>query len=257
MNKNLIKKIIQKIFHAINVILIFLTVIIAIISIFDKELIIDLIKKLEILIQSLGNWNFLIAFISSLIEAFPVLGVVVPGQNILLIVGSFFAKISTQNLIYIYIIASLGAIIGNYIGYLLGKIYGDSFFAKYGIWFGIGLTEVKYLKKGINKWGPLGITMGKFHPLTRAFLPFIAGSMGMKNKTFMFYNVLGSIIRSTTIITLGVVFGKYYETIVNHIGKIMIIVLIAVGIYIYKYKRKEFMQYMEEKNAELEQMGKK
>lgn len=257
MNKSLIKKIIQKVFHIINVILIWLTIIIAIISIFDKELIIDLIKKLEVLIQWLWNWNFLIAFVSSLIEAFPVLWVVVPWQNILLIVWSFFAKISTQNLIYIYIIASLWAIIWNYIWYLLWKIYWDSFFAKYWIWFGIWLTEVKYLKKGINKWWPIGITLGKFHPLTRAFLPFIAWSMGMKDKTFMFYNILWSIIRSITIITLWVVFGKYYETIVNHIWKIMIIVFIAVWFYIYKYKRKEFMQYMEEKNAELEQIWKK
>jgi len=73
MNKSLIKKIIQKVFHIINIILIWLTIIIAIISIFDKELIIDLIKKLEVLIQWLWNWNFLIAFVSSLIEAFPVL----------------------------------------------------------------------------------------------------------------------------------------------------------------------------------------
>ncbi len=256
MNKNLIKKIIQNIFHAINIILIWLTIIIAIISIFDKELIINLIKKLEIIIQSLWNWNYIIAFSSSLIEAFPVLWVVVPGQNILLIVWSFFAKISTTNLIYIYIIASIWAIIWNYIWYLLGKIYWDSFFSKYWIWFGIWLTEVKYLKKWIDKWWPIWITLWKFHPITRAFLPFIAWSMWMKNMTFMLYNVLWSIIRSITIITLWVVFGKYYETIVNHIWKFMLIVFFILWIYIYKYKRKEFMIYIEEKNKEMDQMWK-
>ncbi|MDD3145356.1 MAG: DedA family protein [Candidatus Gracilibacteria bacterium] len=257
MNKKILKKIIQNIFHILNIILILLTIVIAIVSIFDKELIINLIKKLEIIIQSLGNWNYVIAFFSSLIEAFPVLGIVVPGQNILLIVGSFFAKIDKEHLFYIYVIASFGAIIGNYIGYLLGKIYGDSFFSKYGIWFGIGLTEVKYLKKGINKWGPLGITIGKFHPVTRAFLPFIAGSMGMKNLTFMIYNIIGSIIRSITIITLGVVFGKYYEMIINHMGKFMLGLFVILGIYIYKFKKVEFMQYMKEKNEEVEMMSKK
>lgn len=257
MNKNFIKKLIQNIFHVLNIILIWLTLVIAIISIFDKELIIDLIKKLEILIQSLWNWNYLIAFTSSLIEAFPVLWVVVPGQNILLIVWSFFAKISTTNLIYIYIIASLWAIIWNYIWYLLGKIYWDSFFAKYWIWFGIWLTEVRYLKKWIDKWWPLWITIWKFHPITRAFLPFIAWSMWMKSMTFMLYNIIWSIIRSITIITLWVVFWKYYETIVNHIWKFMLIVFFILWIYIYKYKKVEFMKYIEEKNAELEQIWKK
>jgi membrane protein DedA with SNARE-associated domain len=38
--------------------------------------------------------------------------------------------------------------------------------------------------------------------MTRAFLPFIAGSMGMKSGKFMLYNAIGSIIRATTIILL-------------------------------------------------------
>lgn len=257
MNKKTAKKIFQSIFHIINIILIWLTIIIAIVSIFDKELILNLIKKLEVLIQSLWNWNYIIAFCSSLIEAFPVLWVVVPWQNILLIVWSFFAKISKENLIYIYIIASFWAIIWNYIWYLLWKIYWDSFFLKYGIWFGIWLTEVKYLKKWINKWWPLWITLWKFHPITRAFLPFIAWSMGMKSLTFMIYNIIGSIIRSITIITLWVVFWKYYEIIINHMWKFMIGIFIILWIYIYKFKKAEFMQYMKEKNEEVEMMSKK
>ncbi|MFK7780093.1 MAG: DedA family protein [Candidatus Gracilibacteria bacterium] len=257
MHKKIIKRIIQTIFYLINLILITLTISLAFISIFKKEWIENFIEWMKLVIEGLGTWNYLIAGTSSLIEAFPVLGVIVPGQNILLIVGGFFGNISNTNLIYVVILASVGAIIGNYIGYLLGKKFGDSFFKKYGYWFGIGLTEVKYLKKGIDKWGAWGIIVGKFHPMTRAFLPFIAGSMGMHNKKFMIYNVIGSIVRAITIILLGVLFVEYYKIILEYIGTIMIGFTVIIGFYIFKYKRKEFVQYLKEKNEEIENMSKK
>ncbi|MCD5385055.1 VTT domain-containing protein [Candidatus Gracilibacteria bacterium] len=252
----MIKKFFQFLFKLINILLIGLTIVLALISIFKKEWIEQFIEWMKILIEGMGMWNYLIAGTSSLIESFPVLGIVVPGQNILLIVGGFFGNINKLYLMYIIAVAIIGAIVGNWIGYILGKIYGDSFFKKYGNWFGIGTTEVKYLKKGIHKWGAWGIIVGKFHPMTRAFLPFIAGSMGMATTKFMIYNIIGSIIRAITIILLGVLFVEYYKIILEYAGTIILIIFGLIGIYIYKYKRKEFNQYIQEKNKELEKLHK-
>lgn len=212
---------------------------------------------MKVVIEWLGYWNYLIVFFSALIEAFPVIGIVLPWQNILLIVGWFFGHISNENLIYVIIIASIWAIIWNYIWYILWKYYWDSFFEKYGIWFGIGKTEVKYLKSGIDKWWALWITLWKFHPMTRAFLPFIAGSMWMKSGKFMLYNAIGSIIRSIAMVVFGVIFVEYYKIFVEYSGTISIAVLILVWWYIYKFKKKEFLKYWQEKNAEMEEMSKK
>ena len=73
----------------------------------------------------------------------------------------------------------------------------------------------------------------------------------------MVYNIIGSIIRSITIITLWVVFWKYYEMIINHMWKFMLWLFVIIWIYIYKFKKEEFMQYMKEKNEEVEMMSKK
>lgn len=192
-----------------------------------------------------------------MIESFPVLWVVIPGQNILLAVWWFFWNISQTHLAYIIIISSIWATLWNFIWYILGRYYGDSFFAKYGIWFWIGLTEVRYLKKGIDKWWAIWIILWKFHPITRAFLPFIAGSMWMKSWLFAIYNIVGSIIRSVVIILLWVVFVEYYEFLIDHSGKITAVIFAAIWIYIYKFKRKEFKKYMQEKNEEMEALAEK
>jgi len=248
MRKKILKHLVQLIMNA----LIILSVWIAILALFKPELIKDWIEWIRIVVEWLWNWNYLIVFISSLIESFPVLWVVIPWQNILLIVWGFFAKINIDTLYYVVIITSIWAIIWNFIWFYLWKIYWDSFFKKYGLWFWIWETELKYLEKWIEKWWPWGITFWKFHWLTRAFLPFIAGSMWMKSKTFMLYNVIGSIIRSVIMIILGVVFAKHYESIVDHSWKIMIWIMLATWIYIWKFKKKEFKKYMQEKNEEIE-----
>lgn len=254
LKNNFWKIFLQKLVWLINVISIILMVVLAIIWIFRKDLFEDFIKWLEIVISGLWDWNYLIVFSSSFIEAFPVIWVVVPGQNILMVVWWFFAKISQTNLIFVWIFASLWAIIWNYVWFYLWRKYWDSFFEKYWNRFGIWLTEVKYLKKWITKWWPLGITFWKFHPLTRAFLPFIAGSMGMKSTSFMIYNIIGSIIWALTIVILGLVFVEYYKIILDYIGYIMLGIFVCIWVYIYKYKKEEFKKYRIEKGEEMERL---
>lgn len=252
----MIKKIFQLLFQLVNILLIWLTIILALISIFKKEWIEQFIEWMKITIESMWMWNYLIAWSSSLIEAFPVLWVVVPGQNILLIVWWFFWNISNTHLMYIIVVAIIWAIIWNWIWYILWRHYWDSFFKKYWNRFWIGMTEVKYLKKGIHKWWAWWIIIWKFHPMTRAFLPFIAWSMWMASTKFMIYNIIGSIIRAITIILLWVLFVEYYKIILEYVWTIMIWIFALAWIYIYKYKKKEFMQYMYEKNKELEELHK-
>jgi len=141
-----------KIIDILMKILIFLTFWLAILALFKPELFIEFIKWIEWLVEIMWYWNYLIIFLSGLIEWFPVLWVVVPGQNILMIVWWFFWKISTINLVYSIVIASIWAIISNWIGYILWRYYWESFFKKYWLWFWIWETEIKYLKKWIKKW---------------------------------------------------------------------------------------------------------
>jgi len=252
----MIKKIFKFLFQLINIILIGLTIVLALISIFKKEWIEQFIEWMKVAIEWMWMWNYLIAWTSSLIEAFPVLGVVVPGQNILLIVWWFFWNIDNTHLAYIIVVAIIWAIIWNWVWYILWRHYWDEFFKKYWNWFWIWLTEVKYLKKWIHKWWAWWIIVWKFHPMTRAFLPFIAWSMWMATTKFMIYNIIWSIVRAITIILLWVMFVEYYKIILEYIWYIMMWLMFLIWIYIYKYKKNEFMEYIREKNKELEELHK-
>lgn len=242
----------KKIADLLIKLLIVLTFVLAILALVKPDLIKDFIEWVRTIVHTLWNWNYLIIFLSSLIEWLPVLWVVVPGQNILLIVWWFFAEKDTTNLYYVIFIASIWAILSNYLWYLLWKYHWEEFFKKYWLWFGIWETEMKYLKKWIKKWWPWWIIAWKFHNLARAFVPFIAWSMWMHHRTFFVYNIIWSTIRAITFVVLWVLFAQYYETLLDYLMYIMIWILLLTWIYIYKFKKKEFLKYMKEKNEEIE-----
>ncbi len=242
----------KKIVDIFMKLLIVITILLAILSLVRPDLIKDFIEWIKSIILTLGNWNYVIIFISWLIETFPVLWVVVPWQNILLVVWWFFGEISKTHLIYVMIVASVWAMLWNYIWYFLWKIYWEKFFKRYWLWFGIWETEVKYLKKWIKKWWAMWVIIAKFHNMARAFVPFIAWSMWMKSKSFMIYNTVWSIIRAISIIVLWVFFAKTYQTIIDYIAYITIWIMVVLWIYIWRFKKKEFIKYIKEKEIEIE-----
>jgi hypothetical protein len=42
------------------------------------------------LIQTLGNWNYLIAWTSACVESLPIIGTAIPGMNVMILVGGFW-----------------------------------------------------------------------------------------------------------------------------------------------------------------------
>jgi membrane protein DedA with SNARE-associated domain len=194
--KNTIKFLLKTLAKILAIVFTILTFAIIIISFVRPEWIKNGIAWIGELIQTLGSWNYLVAFLSACIESLPIIGTVVPGMNVMILVGGFWGK---THIILTILLAMLGAMIGNYLGYWIGKWYGTELIEKYGDWFGLGKTEAEILKKQLAKNGIWYIILGKFHNFTRAFIPFIAGASGMREKNFWTYNFLGSIIWAITI----------------------------------------------------------
>ncbi|MBP6981611.1 DedA family protein [Candidatus Gracilibacteria bacterium] len=231
-----------------------LTIILVGISLIRPEWIKVGIDWIGNLIQSIGNWNYLVAFLSACIESLPIVGTAVPGMNIMILVGGFWGK---EHIFLTILLAALGAMLGNYTGYWIGKYYGKELIAKYGDWFGVGITEAKILEKQIEKNGFWYIVLGKFHNLTRSFIPFIAGGSGMLEKNFWLYNMIGSCLWAVSVNLLGIFFIQNYEAILDNVGKIMLGGLILFFGYIYFFQKEKFLQYMKDKQAEIEAKSKR
>jgi membrane-associated protein len=202
------------------------------------------------LLQTLGNWNYLIAFASACVESLPIIGTAVPGMNVMILVGGFWGA---SHIILTITVAAIGAMLGNYLGYWIGKWYGHEIIDRYGDYIWLGKTEQKILSKQIEKNWFWYIVLGKFHNFTRSFVPFIAGASGMQEGNFWLYNIIGSIFWATCVNLLGIFFIDQYETILDNLGKIMLVVLGGVFVYFWFFKKETLKQYMRDKQREVEE----
>ena len=141
--------------------------------------------------------------------------------------------------------------LGNYLGYWIGKWYGREIIDKYGDWFGLGKTEAEILHKQLEKNGFWYVVLGKFHNFTRAFIPFIAWSSGMREDRFWLYNMIWSIIWAISINLLGIYFIDNYETILDNLGKITLWLLIGFLAYMFFFRREALKSYMKAKEDEI------
>lgn len=247
----------KKIIHALIMGLLILMFAFLTISLFYPDILLPVIEWIKVQIEHIGKWNYLLAFVSALAESLPIIGSIIPWQIILLSVWGFYGGMWVEQFLGVLFAAISGSILSNAIGYYLGKYYGEEFFTRYGMWIGIEQTELKYLKKWVDTWGPWGIILSKFHPQGRAFLPFIAGSMGFLKTKFWLYNIFASLLWAVTFITIGIFFAEHYEVITKYMGYTLMGIMLAVFGYMWVYRKEKLMEYWQEKNREFEAKYKK
>lgn len=134
-----------------------------------------------------GYW---IAFFAALLETTLAIGLFLPGSTIILFLGALSARgyLDLGDLIWFSV---LGAVIGDNVNYFLGRKYGSKWL-KGGFW----LLKEEHLIKAryfMDAHGAKSIFLGRFVPSVKELAPFIAGSVKMNKRTFMFWNLLGAI----------------------------------------------------------------
>ena len=87
MNKKIYQKILNSFLSALHIILVTLMVVIGLLSLFRPDLMRMGIDWMGVQIKSWGEWNYIILFTVAMAESFPFVGAVVPGMNIMILVG--------------------------------------------------------------------------------------------------------------------------------------------------------------------------
>ncbi len=195
----------------------------------------------------LNHWFYGIIILAAMLEASPLFGLVVPGQ-LIMIIGGFLVKMGILDLGDTILFAALGAILGDLIGYGLGRKYGVSFITTYGKYFFFRKEHFEKTKKVMEQHTGKTLILGRFNSLTRAFAPFVAGSTEIPLARFLIYNVIGGVCWAVVLVILGFLFGKSYEAVSRYIGLGIIIATVVSILFIYVYrfinkKKKIFTKY--------------
>ena len=166
------------------------------------DLVLHLDEYLNVIITNYGVWTYGILFLIIFMETGFVVTPFLPGDSLLFAAGSF-AALGSLNPVYLFVLLSIAAVLGDTINYAIGAYIGPKAFS----------GEVKYLKREhldrthefYEKHGGKTIILARFIPIIRTFAPFVAGIGSMTYGRFIIFNVVGG-ITWVAIFT----FGGYY-----------------------------------------------
>ncbi len=159
-------------------------------------------------IEGLQHIAYLLAFVSALAETTLGVGLMIPGSSLILVLGMLSAggDINPWTLVFL---SAVGAFLGDNINYYLGERYGSKW-TKNGIW----IITPEMIEKGklfFNRHGGKSIFLGRFVPTIKEVIPFIAGTVGMKYSTFIFWNIFGAIGWAMEWVFAGYIFAQSFE----------------------------------------------
>ncbi|MET1032992.1 MAG: VTT domain-containing protein [Candidatus Saccharimonadales bacterium] len=137
------------------------------------------------------------------------IGFFLPGDTLLFTAG-FFAAQGQLPLAGVLLVIFFAAVIGDNVGYTIGKKSGPRLFKKKdGIIFRqeyIARAEAFY-----EKHGGKTIILARFVPVVRTFAPVVAGVGNMKHKKFFLYNIVGAAIWTGSVVMLGYWLGSLID----------------------------------------------
>ena len=119
------------------------------------------------------------------------LGFFLPGDSLLFTVG-VVAGAGHLNILLIIVVLSIAAVVGDGVGYQLGKRAGPPIFNRPNSRF-LKQEHLLRTKAFYEKYGGKTIIYARFVPIIRTFAPFVAGVAGMSYGKFLSFNVFGGV----------------------------------------------------------------
>lgn len=188
-------------------------------------------QNLTSVVQEYGIWTYLILFFIIFLETGFVVMPFLPGDS-LLFVGGAAAASGILDLHLLIIVIILGAVIGDTVNYWVGNYLGiHVFLERFPT-----LVKKEYIDRTYGfyeKYGGATIFVARFVPLVRTFAPFLAGVGTMQYRRFLFYNVLGAVCWTVSLVLGGYFFGSFTVVKENMSLMILAVALLTAGTLLY------------------------
>lgn len=189
---------------------------------------------LEFLKPFFKDWGYLIVFVLALLEHSFLVGLVMPGDVVLLL-GSLYAGWGYLDIFGVMSLACLGSIIGDHIGYLLGLQVGRPILDRFSSSNWVN-SRVLRAEKYFDKYGGATVFIARFATVVGSVIPLLGGVSKLKYRVFAKYEIPGSFVWAFGYGFIGFIFGKNMDTvlkIINYIGDTILIAMVVIALSAY------------------------
>ena len=140
------------------------------------------------LLATYGYWAVLV------IVALESMGIPAPGETILIAAGIYAGTTHRLSVVLIIVAAAAGAILGDNLGYWIGREGGFRLLRRYGRYIRLDERKLKVGQYLFITHGGKVVFFGRFVSVLRAWAAFLAGTDQMPWPRFLFFNAAGGIV---------------------------------------------------------------
>ena len=179
---------------------------------------------LETLIKGIGVigvWAVIFA------ESGLLIGFFLPGDSLLFTAGLLASPAFKFTELWSLLIGSwVAAIVGDNVGYEFGKRVGRKLFKKEESLL-FNPANLEKANAFYEKHGGKAITLARFMPVVRTFVPIIAGISHMDHKKFTFYNFIGGTVWVWSMVIGGYFLGSIVPNVDKYILPIVLVIIVV------------------------------
>lgn len=154
------------------------------------------------------------------------LDVIVPGEVGLVVVGAAGERADVE-LVYLIGLATLGAVCGDSVSYLIGNRVGVRLVTRWApVRRRLG-PSVERAQAYFADRGGSAVFFGRFVGALRAVVPFVAGIGRMPYRRFLVWNVMASVAWTSVVVSLGYYVGREAGDDVDRVGFVFMVVIVG------------------------------
>ena len=151
----------------------------------------------------IAHWGYLAIFVFVLAGN---IGVPVPENSVLWVAGFFVWK-GRLSLPLVLLVGIGAAVVGDNLGYWLGRRYGQRVVDRYGRTVWLPPHRLERMRRFVQRYGPWAVFLARFVTGLRFMAGPLAGSLGLPPRAFFLANVLGALCYVPIMVGAGYAVG--------------------------------------------------
>jgi membrane protein DedA with SNARE-associated domain len=173
-------------------------------------------------------------------EAAVFIGFVLPGETAVLI-GGVLAATGRLQLPVLLVLVVLAAVLGDTVGYEVGRHLGPRALASRPLRGHHG--RIEGAQGFLRRRGGTAVFLGRWTAFLRAVMPGLAGMSRMPYPRFLFFNASGGLLWGVAVALLGFFAGNSYSAVANTLGRtsavILAVLVLAVLVVWHRARRRK------------------
>ncbi len=178
------------------------------------------------LLHLIGRYGYLVVFFGVMLES---AGVPLPGETVLIAAGALVHKgvLDPGDALFFGI---LGAVIGDQIGYWVGRFGGRPFVLRWGRYAFITQERLGHAENFFARHGGRAVFLARFVTGLRVFGALVAGTSRMPWGKFALYNVLGGTVWAVAAVSLGYFLWASISLVEHWVGRASLLLVVALAL---------------------------